>query len=162
MSVATGATTGAIGEELLSPAGVPTANGRPPWEREGGSHIPPTDARARRKAEQWQTQVASEADGLQRRMNRRRERLRRKEQREQERAEKLVKGARQMFVAGFFMLPMVWLMALFYFHREHKDENANPEIRRCEYLVFRILSLSCLNVPCPSASRRACEDARVC
>lgn len=70
------------------------------------------------------------------REERREARRQRKEQERQEAArkaaEKLEKTARRMYIVGFFALPLVWLVGLLYFHKEHKQAEGSQAIKKCK------------------------------
>lgn len=72
-----------------------------------------------------------------RREARRERRERRRAEKEAERVRKEIEAAklledtaRRMFYAGFLGLPMLWLVSLIYFHKEHKAEEANVQIKK--------------------------------
>ncbi|CAN8073113.1 unnamed protein product [Agarophyton chilense] len=108
----------------------PHATGHAPWQRDGASHAPPTDPESKAKAEKWSRHKNDDKHSReQRRKERAAERQRRKEEEERLRIERLENNARRMYIAGFFALPLVWLVALIYFREEHKDENGNQRIK---------------------------------
>lgn len=121
----------------------PQAKGVPPWERI--STLPnPDDPQTRVQAERWH-RAATNFDATHRNTHRRRRRaeraaIRRQRQRE-EMQQKLETNARRMYYIGFFFLPLVWLIGLIYFHREHRAPNASPIIKKCTSYIFS--SCSC-------------------
>lgn len=60
-------------------------------------------------------------------------RRRRREEAAAQHLQQLEDNARFLYRLGFFALPLLWLIALIYFHREHIDENASPVIKSCEF-----------------------------
>ncbi len=82
---------------------------------------------------------------------RRARRAARKAQKEAERAAEMARQlettARRLFYGGFLALPLLWLVSLIYFHKEHKSPDANPNIKRCKifFLRHRIIVLANVN-----------------
>lgn len=79
---------------------------------------------------------ASEAEAERRRRRREERHQRRKEEANAARELELENDARRLFRCGFFALPLLWLLSLFYFHREFKDENASDQIKKCTRLAL--------------------------
>lgn len=75
------------------------------------------------------------------RRRRREERRRRKERAAAEHVKELENDARRFFLLGFFALPLLWLVSILYFHKEHKDENASPIIKKCTLRLFYAMIL---------------------
>lgn len=70
---------------------------------------------------------------------RRRRRERAVERAAAEQVRELEEEARRLFIGGFFALPLLWLISLIYFHKEHADENASQIIKKCKSLsIFPI------------------------
>jgi Presenilin enhancer-2 subunit of gamma secretase len=42
--------------------------------------------------------------------------------------------SRTLFVLGFFMLPMVWLLNFVYMRKAIQHPNTNPTVKRCTFL----------------------------
>lgn len=78
----------------------------------------------------------SEAEAERRRRRREERHQRRKEEANAARELELENDARRLFRCGFFALPLLWLLSLFYFHREFKDENASDQIKKCTPLTL--------------------------
>lgn len=70
------------------------------------------------------------------REERREARRQRKERERQEAAQKAIENlenkARRMYIVGFFALPLVWLVGLLYFHKEHKQVEGSEAIKKCK------------------------------
>lgn len=112
----------------------PVAKGNAPWERSGASHLPPTSQIAQQKAAKWVQQAEKQRETQEERRKRKEEqRHQRLQQQKQQRIQQLEQNARQMFIAGFFALPLLWLVALIYFRQEHKAQDASPLIKDCKF-----------------------------
>lgn len=83
---------------------------------------------------------ASDADAERRRRRREERRQRQKEEADAARELELENDARRLFRCGFFALPLLWLVSLFYFHHEYKDENASDQIKKCTHPFFPFLT----------------------
>lgn len=125
----------------------PQARGIPPWER--NSALPnPNDPQTQAQAERWH-KAAANFDTHQRHEHRRRRRAERtaaRRQREREEMQQnLEANARRMYYIGFCFLPLVWLITLIYFYREHRTPDASPIIKKCTLRLllslFRNVSL---------------------
>lgn len=132
-----------LGAEII-PIAAPTEGGAAPWEREGASHRAPQDPESRAKAERWKERAAEEGEDVsdtpanieERRRRAERRKARKKEKEiiaEAKRVEALEKNARRMFLLGFFALPLLWLVSLFYFHKDYKSADPNPVIKKCSF-----------------------------
>lgn len=78
-----------------------------------------------------------EARKLARRARRAARRAQKEAQRAAEMERQLEITARRMFYGGFFALPLLWLVSLIYFHKEHKSPDANPKIKRCKIIAIQ-------------------------
>lgn len=120
--------------------------GNAPWEREGVAG--PDDPEARARADRWRA-AAAEMDNApvsreELRRRRAEERRARREEAEAEAERTHEANARRMYIAGFFALPLLWLVSLFYFHKEHKSPDANPAIKKCSYNCVRLPTIPAL------------------
>lgn len=124
-----------LGEEPIHER--PEAKGHAPWERVGVDVPNPDDPEAQARAEKWRRATQGETDKAEEREEARRKRAEerkvKKEQEEAEMTKKLEKNARLMYIVGFFALPLVWLLSILYFHKEHVSPNANPVIKKCAF-----------------------------
>lgn len=77
--------------------------------------------------------VAARAARRMRREERRAEKAAQREKEEADALQALEDTARKMYYGGFFLLPMLWLVALLYFRQEHRAEDGNPKIKRCTF-----------------------------
>lgn len=127
-----------IGEELF----VEQPQGQAPWEREGAAVPAPNDPEAQARAEKWRRATTGveirEAEREERRRLRAEAKKAKQERDEEERARQLENSARRMYIAGFFALPLLWLVSLFYFHKEHTSPDANPVIKKCSSTPVQI------------------------
>lgn len=80
---------------------------------------------------------AEELRQLAKRERRRQRKLQREAEAEAERLRQLEAMAKRLYVAGFFLLPILWLLYLLYFHKEHKTPDANANIKKSTYLTSR-------------------------
>lgn len=117
----------------------PQAKGVAPWERDPNTLPNPDDPRTKAQAERWR-RAAANFDTAQRTAHRRRRHAQRaaaRRQRQREESQrKLETNARRMYYLGFFFLPLVWLISLIYFRREHRAPNASPIIKKCALYLF--------------------------
>lgn len=123
------AITTPVGTEIIPER---AAAGAAPWERAGAPAAP---ADAAEIAGKWR----AAAEGLEaeqnakneRRAKRHEERKKAKEDAARALEEQLETTAKRMFYIGFFALPLVWLVSILYFRKEHKACDANPVIKKC-------------------------------
>lgn len=114
-----------------NPPPAPAGGGAAPWLRKGANHVAPTSEQAKNQAEKWKA-----ANGVETREERRarrakeREELRKKN--EEERREKMEERAKQMYLVGFFGLPLIWIVALWYFREDVKREDVSEDMKKCK------------------------------
>uniref|UniRef100_A0A7S1XGN5 Uncharacterized protein n=1 Tax=Compsopogon caeruleus TaxID=31354 RepID=A0A7S1XGN5_9RHOD len=121
-----------------------SARGVAPWERSGvdrlaGPSDPENVAKAARARELQDEAERQRAQYLAERERRREEkRLAKLRKLEQEKIA-LEKASRQMFILGFFLLPVVWINMVCYYWKEFRDPTADPRIRsRCRIALVLI------------------------
>lgn len=120
----------------------PKAAGVAPWER--NPHLlGPTAPQSQAQAQRWQ-KAANDMSTQERENARRRRKAERaaakKKKQEADRLKAMESNARRMYYLGFFFLPLVWLISLLYFHREHKMEGASPVIKKCLLTTLLVLN----------------------
>lgn len=99
----------------------------PPPVADGASNGVSNSTAARKQRED----VAVRRARRERREERRAEKAAQREKEEADALKALEETARKMYYGGFFLLPMLWLVALLYFRQEHRAEGGNPKIKRC-------------------------------
>lgn len=100
--------------------------------------------------------TVAEMEELRRVARRERRRLRKERKEEEARAEaarQLELTAKRLYFWGFFLLPILWLVYLIYFNKEHRTSDANANIKKSELNDCDVATLCLTNdVQCTSES----------